>query len=51
MFIPPYSRSNKINSTGFRCLLLVLLLSITIGACRKEITTERVTSYYGNSYT
>src|SRR5204862_1531930 len=21
-----------------------------IGACRKEVTTERVTSYYGNSY-
>jgi len=50
MFIPPYTRSNKINSTGFRCLLLVLLLSITIGACRKEVTTERITSYYGNSY-
>ena len=50
MFIPPYTRSNKINSTGFRCLVLVLLLSITIGACRKEATTERVTSYYGNSY-
>jgi len=49
MFIPRY-HSNKINSTGFRCLLLVLLLSITIGACRKEVTTERVTSYYGRSY-
>jgi len=50
MFIPPYTHSNKINSTGFRCILLVLLLSTTIGACRKEVTTERVTSYYGNSY-
>src|SRR5688572_28008907 len=50
MFIPPYTHSNKINSTGFRCLLLVLLLSITMGACRKEVTTERVTSYYGRSY-
>ena len=50
MFISPYTHSNKINSTGFRCLLLVLFLSITMGACRKEVTTERVTSYYGNSY-
>jgi len=50
MFIPPYTHSNKINSTGFRCLLLVLLLSITMGACRKEVTAERVTSYYGRSY-
>ena len=49
MLISPYTHSNKINR--FRCLLLVLLLSITIGACRKEVTTERVTSYYGNSYT
>jgi carboxyl-terminal processing protease len=50
MFSPPYS-SNKLNSNRFHCLLLILILSIIMGACRKEVDKERLTSYYGNSYT
>jgi hypothetical protein len=29
----------------------LLVLSITIGGCRKDVEKERITSYYGNSYT
>ena len=50
MFIPPYT-SNKLNSTRFRCLLFILLLSIIMIACRKQVEKERLASYYGNSYT
>ena len=39
-----------IKSTRFRIVLLVLLLSFVFGACRKEATPERVTSYTGKSY-
>jgi len=31
-------------------VILVLLLSLVFGACRKEATPERLTSYYGKSY-
>ena len=50
MFTPPYS-SNKLSSRKIRVLLFVLLLSAVIGGCRKEVEKERLTSYYGNSYT
>ena len=39
-----------IKSTRVRIVLLVLLLSLVFGACRKEATPERVTSYTGKSY-
>ena len=49
MFTPPYS-SNKLISNRFRWLLLVLLFSAVIGGCRKDVEKDRLTSYYGNSY-
>ncbi|MBO9203919.1 MULTISPECIES: S41 family peptidase [Niastella] len=42
---------NKINSRWGRSALLLLVLSSTLGACRKEVKPERLTSYYGRSYT
>src|SRR5215831_14677742 len=42
--------SIKINRNGFRGILLLLLVSITFGACRKNVDAERVTNYYGKSY-
>src|SRR5687767_10433996 len=35
----------------FRITLFVLALSLAFAACRKEVAHERVTSYYGKSYT
>jgi carboxyl-terminal processing protease len=49
MFTPPYS-SNKLVSNRFRYLLLALLFSVVIGGCRKDVEKERLTNYYGNSY-
>jgi carboxyl-terminal processing protease len=51
MFTRIATCSNKIKSTGFRTLLLLVLFGITLGSCRKEVTPERLTSYYGKSYT
>ena len=50
MFIPPYHFSKNTNTSRFRIMLLVLILGITVGACRKEVEKERLTSYYGKSY-
>ncbi|HET7897961.1 MAG TPA: hypothetical protein VFL47_09835, partial [Flavisolibacter sp.] len=35
----------------FRVLLLLVLVSSTMGACRKEVEKERINSYYGKSFT
>ena len=41
----------KINSCFAKYALLLLVVSITAGACRKEGKPERLTAYYGESYT
>jgi hypothetical protein len=41
---------NKTNRSAFQSGLFVLLLSVVLGACRKEVDKERLTTYYGNSY-
>ena len=35
---------------GLQAVLFVVAISILLGACRKEVNTERVTSYYGKSW-
>jgi carboxyl-terminal processing protease len=49
MFTFLYSLNN-LGGSRFRYLLFVLLLSAISGGCRKEVEKERLTSYYGNSY-
>ncbi|AEW00020.1 hypothetical protein A4D02_29215 [Niastella koreensis] len=41
----------KINHPAFRGGLIVLLLAFVLGSCRKNVEKERITSYYGRSYT
>jgi carboxyl-terminal processing protease len=40
----------RIKRGGLRAALLLLIVGITFGACRKEVTNERLNSYYGKSY-
>src|SRR6476620_2699701 len=49
MFNPRYF-SNALTGNKLRSLLLLLLFSAAMGGCRKEVEKERLTSYYGNSY-
>lgn len=41
---------SKIKSPGLGKILIVFLLSLSALSCRKETTPERVTGYYGKSY-
>lgn len=50
MFTHTNNCLHKINCVKIRSIILLLLVSITIGACRKEVDKERINSYYGESY-
>jgi len=50
MFTRIHNYLNKINRNKVPTIVLLLLISITIGSCRKEVDKERINSYYGNSY-
>ncbi|HEX6180413.1 MAG TPA: S41 family peptidase [Chitinophagaceae bacterium] len=36
---------------GIQIIFFILAISLLLGACRKEVNNERVTSYYGKSWT
>ncbi|HEY1872303.1 MAG TPA: hypothetical protein VGG71_14670, partial [Chitinophagaceae bacterium] len=41
---------NHIRGNKLRTAILLLVISIVAGACRKEVDKERINSYLGKSY-
>jgi len=45
-----FNKKSKITRAGMRFGVVILLLSLLATSCRKEVPKERLSSYYGKSY-